>query len=217
MNPDFTGVSIRAYVRGATDVTDMMEIYPMNELLPACGWIFPVRDGLANVGVGAMLFHIRRRGMNLNHIFERFLRDTRYSRDKLASAEVLERPRGGLMRVGLPASRQLQGNVLLTGDAAGMTNPFSGEGISYALESGRWAAGAVRSALQSGNVEALQVYPQILNDLYGHYFKRGLQCIRYGTRPMFMDPLIFAASHSRRVCDKMSRYLLNVRQSEVPE
>ncbi len=120
------------------------------------------------------------------------------------------------MRVGLPESRQLRGNVVLVGDAAGMTNPFSGEGITYALESGRWAAGAVRSAAQGGGDDALKVYPQLLEEMYAHYFGRGLSSIKHGTRPAFIDPLIFAAGHNQRVCDKMSRYLLNVRREEIP-
>jgi flavin-dependent dehydrogenase len=33
--------------------------------------------------------------------------------------------------------------VLLVGDAAGLVNPLQGEGISQAMESGRWAAEAV--------------------------------------------------------------------------
>ncbi len=216
-DPQHLGVSIRVYMSGVEGLDDHIEIYPEDAVLPACGWIFPAgEDGLANVGVGAMLYRMNRKKMNLNQVLGDFLKDTRYASAKLKGAEMLDRPRGGLMRVGLPESRQLRGNVVLVGDAAGMTNPFSGEGITYALESGRWAAGAVRSAAQGGGDDALKVYPQLLEEMYAHYFGRGLSSIKHGTRPAFIDPLIFAAGHNQRVCDKMSRYLLNVRREEIP-
>ncbi len=215
-DPAHLGVSVRVYMRGVRDLDDHIEIYPEDAVLPACGWIFPAGEELANVGVGAMLYRTARGGMNLNRVMKAFLNETRYAAAKLRGAEMLDQPRGGLMRVGLPEGKQLRGNVLLVGDAAGMTNPFSGEGITYALESGRWAAGAVRAAAQGGGEEALQVYPQLLTEMYAHYFGRGLMSIKRGTRPWFIDPLIFSAAHSRRVCDKMSRYLLNVRREEAP-
>ncbi|MHB8779762.1 MAG: geranylgeranyl reductase family protein [Candidatus Geothermincolia bacterium] len=216
LDPLHTGVSVRAYFEGVGDLDDLIEIYPMDEILPACGWIFPLGDGRANVGVGAMLHHIRNRHMNLNDVFKRFIGGTRYSSAKLRDASVSQRPHGGIMRVGLPAGRQLSGNVLLVGDAAGMTNPMTGEGIANALESGRWAAGAVRAAFQTGRLDALQVYPQMLGELYGRYYRRGMRCIRYGAHPAVIDPLVFGAAHSRRVAEKMSRYLLNIRSSEMP-
>ena len=35
------------------------------------------------------------------------------------------------------------GRILLVGDAAGFTDPITAEGISYAIESGRYAAEAI--------------------------------------------------------------------------
>jgi geranylgeranyl reductase len=46
-------------------------------------------------------------------------------------------------------------NVLLIGDAAGVVAPASGEGIYYAMESGRLAANAVEEVLQSGDARKL--------------------------------------------------------------
>jgi geranylgeranyl reductase len=46
-------------------------------------------------------------------------------------------------------------NVLLAGDAAGVVAPSSGEGIYYAMESGRLAAEAAIEFLGSGNPRAL--------------------------------------------------------------
>ena len=47
-------------------------------------------------------------------------------------------------------------NVLVAGDAAGVVAPSSGEGIYYAMLTGRLAGEAVQEALQSGDVRALK-------------------------------------------------------------
>ncbi|VAV89639.1 Geranylgeranyl/isoprenyl reductase [hydrothermal vent metagenome] len=44
-----------------------------------------------------------------------------------------------------------RGNILLVGDAAGLVDPITGEGIAYALQSGRMAALAVHRAISGGH------------------------------------------------------------------
>jgi len=58
----------------------------------------------------------------------------------------LSAPRlGGWLKMGLVGTVPAHGNVLLVGDAAGLTNPLQGEGISQALGSGRAAAEMILS------------------------------------------------------------------------
>jgi geranylgeranyl reductase family protein len=56
------------------------------------------------------------------------------------------------------------GRVLLTGDAAGLCNRFSGEGIRFALESGVAAAESVKKA-KSGGISVLEVYKRQMQPL----------------------------------------------------
>jgi flavin-dependent dehydrogenase len=66
---------------------------------------------------------------------------------------------------------------MLVGDAGGMVNPFNGEGIPYAMESGEIAAEVAIQALARpagpGRERALQGYPQVLKDTYGGYYRLG--------------------------------------------
>ncbi len=212
-DPLYMGVSLRAYMTGVRGVSDFLEIYPEDAISPGCGWIFPLGGGRANVGVGFMLYARRFRDLNLNRLWETFLTRTRYAAEKLASAETLERPRGAILRVGLKGSCPRRANVILAGDAASMTNPISGEGITYALESGRWAAETLAAALHRGNSDILEIYPRILSWYYGRYFHQGTLAIRYGNRPEFVNPLLFVTSRFSRLGDKMGRFLMNCRRS----
>ena len=94
--------------------------------------------------------------------------------------------------------------LLLVGDAGGMVSPFNGEGIAYALESGRVAAdfiaqaNARRSTIAQERV--LQQYPKVLSEEIGGYYTLGRffayliekpqimrACVKYGLpRPLLM-------------------------------
>ena len=60
---------------------------------------------------------------------------------------------------------------MVVGDAAGSINPFNGEGIDYAYETGRMAADADRRVARHRHGLLLQRYPGMLDAEYGLYFK----------------------------------------------
>lgn len=106
------------------------------------GWIFPKAHHLS-VGVGGAA-----QGMAaLRAAAERMLRA--YG----VRGAVAER-RGYWLSAGWPPVEVQRGRVLLIGDAAGLVDPFLGEGIYYAAWSGRLAAEAVAEALRSGGEPA---------------------------------------------------------------
>ncbi len=121
------------------------------------GWIFPKPEHLS-VGVGAFAVD---RGRALRATLEQFLA----SHPALAAGKIL-RQRGH--RIPLAGSRQAnqRGPVLLAGDAAGLADPLTGEGISYALASGRRAGASVLAAL-AGGPEALTGYDRYLTSELG--------------------------------------------------
>jgi geranylgeranyl reductase family protein len=83
-------------------------------------------------------------------------------------------------------ARLQKGNILLVGDAAGLVNPLTGEGVRYAIRSGQLAASAIVSN-KIDNYSRL-IYEQIGADLRFSYFIRALFnawpkfCYRYGVK-----------------------------------
>jgi flavin-dependent dehydrogenase len=67
--------------------------------------------------------------------------------------------------------------MLLVGDSGGMVNPFNGEGIAYAMESGQLAAEIIAQALarptDDARERALAAYAQTLKSTYGGYYTVG--------------------------------------------
>jgi flavin-dependent dehydrogenase len=214
-DPAFLGVSIRQYFEGVEDIGDFLEVYPESAVSPGSGWVFPVtRDGVANVGVGAMLYHMRRDRINLHDYFERLITDTPHVAPKLRRAEPISPLRGALLRVGLGSKVECPG-MILVGDAAGMTNPVSGEGITYALESGEMAAEHILESRMSGrgfhHDPAEDSFRRKLALRYQHYFHLGLQSIRWGNRTSLMRPLLAVVSSNERLREDMIRALMYLR------
>jgi geranylgeranyl reductase family protein len=99
------------------------------------GWVFPKGDH-ANVGVGGWLTE----GPNLRAHLDRLARAHRVDPSALESVRGHRLP---MRELGAPAAR---GRVLLVGDAAGLVDPLSGDGIYEAFVSARLAADAIVAA-----------------------------------------------------------------------
>jgi flavin-dependent dehydrogenase len=76
-------------------------------------------------------------------------------RERLRDASVVSRPVSvsGLRNVWRSAPEP---GLLLIGDAAVQTDPLFGQGISWALRSGDWAAAAIADALDQGDVASIR-------------------------------------------------------------
>ena len=120
------------------------DIYYRGELSPDFyAWVFP-HGGATSVGVGSA-----QRGFSLRGAVSGVR-----SVSGLANARVIRREGAPIPLSPLPKWDNGR-DVVLAGDAAGAVAPASGEGIYYAMTSGRLAADATREFLASGNPKAL--------------------------------------------------------------
>ena len=108
------------------------------------GWVFPNGDTVS-IGVGGLLGTRTDFRQLLKHLVEATCRPGTW--DTL-------HPRGHPLPLGHPERNPGHGHVLLLGDAAGLVESVTGEGISFALESAQLAASAVLRALSGGTPSA---------------------------------------------------------------
>lgn len=155
------------------------------ELLPGYGWIFPLDDGLVNVGWGLLDSSAHFRSTNYRAVLERWVAGL--PEEWELTPDTMEgRPRSASLPMAHNRRPMVDRGLVLIGDAAGMVNPFNGEGISYAIEAGAFAADAVDRALTLGSEEPLRRYPDAVADAWGGYYTLGRVFVALMGHPQIM-------------------------------
>ncbi len=154
--PRTSAVGLRAYYKGVTGFhsENFIELHFLRELLPGYFWIFKLPGGMANVGVGILSADVRKKKINLRARMQEAIENNPAIRQRFADAEMVGKVQGW----GLPfadARQPISGDrFLLTGDAACLVDPFSGEGIGNAMYSGMLAAEAIKKSLDAADTSA---------------------------------------------------------------
>ncbi len=236
------GVAIRTYFKTPRHDDRMMESHlelwdgepGRSNLQPGYGWIFALGDGTANVGLGSLSSTAKPTKLDYKGLFAQWMRNAPPEWEFTPENQI-----GPLRSAALPMAfnrkpHYSQG-LLLVGDSGGMVSPFNGEGIAYALQSGRIAADVVSQALARTTPyameKALVTYPKILADELGGYFTLGQgfarlierpeimrACVKYGLpRPVLMRFVmkLLSDGFDRRDGDWMDR-LITVLSKAVP-
>jgi len=150
-NRNHSAIGVRGYFRltETIDESSMVVIYD-RRLLPGYGWMFPLGQGIFNVGCGIFLDgrkKMPRFGQNLTDFHKHVQPLARY----LQMAEQISPIRAAPMRTGFQGALACAPGLLVLGEALGLTLPFIGEGVSNALESGRVAASVSLEALEKND------------------------------------------------------------------
>ncbi len=131
-----------------------IELHFYKELLPGYFWIFPLPGNNANVGLGMLSSEVSRKKINLKERLTELIKNHPNLKERFKDATPLENIQG----YGLPlgsVKRSISGKrFLLLGDAAGLIDPFTGEGIANAIRSGRVAASHVLKAFEQNRFDA---------------------------------------------------------------
>jgi geranylgeranyl reductase family protein len=183
------GVAIRQYFRSTRDtdpwIDSYLELRRGSDLLPGYGWVFPLADGTVNVGVGLLNTSAHFRNINYRQLLKDWV-PTVGPEWGFAVGDAAAKPRSHPLPMGANRHPPVHRGVLFVGDAAGLVNPFNGEGIDYALESGELAAQAVLDTLESGDRARLLAYRAALEQRFGSYFAVGRLFVRLIGDPRFM-------------------------------
>ncbi|MDG4821615.1 geranylgeranyl reductase family protein [Asanoa sp. WMMD1127] len=191
------GVAVRRYYQSpAKHADDYLESWLElrskeggDRLLPGYGWIFGMGDGRVNVGLGVLNSSAAFGKTNYRRMLTEWLGATppEWGMNDEANADgpIL----GAALPMGFNRVPHYTRGVLLVGDSGGMVNPFNGEGIAYAMESGELAAEVVAQALARTGADrerALMAYPAELKARYGGYYRLGNIFVKLIGNPQIM-------------------------------
>src|SRR4051794_33452170 len=198
------GVAVRRYYHSPVKHDDeylesWLELHSQeggDKLLPGYGWIFGMGDGRVNVGLGVLNSSAAFGKTNYRTMLTDWLASTppEWGMNDEANADgpIL----GAALPMGFSRTPHYSRGMLLVGDSGGMVNPFNGEGIAYAMESGHLAAEIVVQALARpagpARERALLGYPAALRARYGGYYRLGGWFVKVIGQPKLMR---FATQH----------------------
>jgi menaquinone-9 beta-reductase len=194
------GVAVRTYYKSPRHDDDWLEswldLWDGERLLPGYGWIFGMGDGTSNIGLG-LLNTSKSFGNTDYHAMLRKWLAGMPAEWGFTEENRTEPIRGAALPMGFNRTPHYYRGLLLAGDAGGMVNPFNGEGIAYAMESGEILARTVVQAFARGRKaeteRVLMGYPKALQEAYGGYYALGRQFVKLIGKPSFMQ---FATKHS---------------------
>ena len=188
------GVAVRRYFESPRHDDDMLESWlelrtPTGELLPGYGWVFGVGDGTSNVGLGILNTTQAWQKTDYKDLLARWT-SSMPGEWQFDEEHATGPVRGGALPMGFNRTPHYSRGVLLVGDAGGAVNPFNGEGIAYAMESGLLAAEVVAQALARpagpARERALQAYPEQMKAVYGGYYTLGRVFVHLIGHPQVM-------------------------------
>ncbi|MDW8326098.1 MAG: geranylgeranyl reductase family protein [Anaerolineales bacterium] len=160
--PPALGRAARTYFANVRGLSDAVEFHFDSVPLPGYGWVFPTSATTANVGAGYFL-RAGRRPLHATprQTFDGFIANP-YIASLLAEAQPTAPLKGYPLRFDFDRARTAWPGLYLVGEACGLVNPMTGEGIDFALESAEVAAEAIHRDLRTG------VAPEAAARRYAH-------------------------------------------------
>ncbi len=182
------GVAVRTYFTSPRHDDDWMEGWLElpgrdGKLLPGYGWVFGVGDGTSNVGLGILNSSKEFGKIDYKQVLREWTAGMPAEWGFTPENQVGE-IRGAALPMGFNRTPHYSPGLMLLGDAGGMVSPFNGEGISYAMESARFAAefiidGAARQRAGAGSGSSgaadahFSRYADYVREQWGSHFTLG--------------------------------------------
>ena len=209
-----SGVALRGYVKNEALVGRItgLEIFWHRRLAGGYGWIFPAPGGVFNIGTGLTGSHEVERGdggfrmqdVNLRRMLDAFCEVYAPAGELMRGGQLQGEIKGAPLRCSLGGARWSRPGLLVSGEAAGSTYAFTGEGIGKALETGLLAGEAIDLAQPDAAVR--QRYEAALRALKPR-FSLYEKAAHVNHRPWLTDLVIWRANRSEGIRRRMSGVL----------
>jgi menaquinone-9 beta-reductase len=144
-------LAARAYYRGVGGPVNRADLFFSSKSFPGYYWLFPAGEGMANVGVGMIMKTLPKGEHHLRDMLTELIDADPSLHDRMKDASLAGNIEVWPLPIFNPALRCAGDRLLLTGDAGGLVNALNGEGIQYALLSGRWASDTIKQAIDSND------------------------------------------------------------------
>ena len=167
--------AVRAYFSGVTGVEkDRFEVYFLPKYPHGYFWIFPSSGDQVNIGIGLLSDEIIDKKISLRDLLLEVIEDTPLLKKRFSSATLVGDIKGWSIPLGYKQLNISGNRFMLVGDAAGIADPFTGEGIGPAMVSGRIAAWQAIKCFEKNDFSAaaMKEYDAAIDSKFGRLHRK---------------------------------------------
>ena len=211
---EHTAVAIRCYYEGVEGLSNQIELHYISEVKPGYFWLFPAGGNKANIGIGLSKNDAKKEDRTLTNIMED-VTQSQYFKDRFSNAKPLEKPKGWNLPMGSIHRKNYGDGYMLLGDAAGLVDPFTGEGIGNAMVAAKYAISTAKKAKDKGDYSknVLGEYDQLLWGEIGKELRTSTKLQSLSRSSFLLNFVINRASRNQEVQDIISGML----SKEIPK
>lgn len=151
---EFQLLGLRAYYENINGPTDRVDIYFTGESFPGIYWLFPKGETGANIGMAMVSATLPHKASHVRNMLAAHIQNNKYIKDRIGKGKIEDNIDGWMLKFFNAKSKINGERILLVGDAAGLINPLSGDGIQYALLSARWASETLINCVHQNDFSA---------------------------------------------------------------
>jgi geranylgeranyl reductase family protein len=155
---EFQLLGLRTYYENINGPTDRVDIYFTGESFPGIFWLFPKGTNGANIGMACTSATLPHKAGNIKRQLSAHLENNADIKARIGNGKIEGKIDGWILKFFNAKSIITSNRLLMVGDAAGLINPLSGDGIQYALLSARWASETLYACFEKNDFSAAAIY-----------------------------------------------------------
>jgi len=209
-SPEHFLAATRSYYKGVSGLSSAIELHFLKELKYGYFWIFPMANGFANVGLGIRKDDLNANENTLIELQEKVVNSERF-RHRFKDAELDGKIKGWTLPIGSTWRKLISDGVMLIGDAAGLIDPFTGEGIGNAMTSGYLASEIGYNAItaQRYDIAYLADYETKIKQNLGNELALSTRLQKLSSYKFLLNFVIGKAAKNEEVRDYISGMIAN--------
>ncbi len=205
-------MATRVYFENMSGLTDRIQAHFADVPNPGYGWVFPISNTAANIGLGywSSSLPFLRKPSSARSELKKFLSSTKI-REMIIDGEMLGPIRSYPLRIDFTSSPTYGDRILLVGESAGLVSPLTGEGIDFALESGHLAAQFLIDRFPAADFspQVLSQYDKLLRTHFQSLFRFLSLVRRFYINPTLMDRMIMISKKRPEIKHLLINVLLS--------
>ncbi len=203
------GVAVRAYYEGVEDCDALsIELHYKKEYFPGYFWIFPMTNGICNVGFGGAIEQLKKTDKTMQQTMLQWIENDKELAQRFANARIISSIQGGLVPYNTNMFNCGGEGFMICGDAASLIDPISGGGIGNAMLSGRLAALQAIDCVQKQDfsLQKTKLYEDALKKRIQRETQNRLRIQRAIVRFPFLLNVLSIVAKNQKLFDRIARW-----------